>query len=320
MLESKSSSDVTHPRLNFRGRASARLSTACLSAVLSCARAIAQTELPPSDVQGPEDEVSVTAERQNALETQSVRFSATPNAGPHLSHTTAVLGVGAVVVPVYAGSNKYEVVPFPYVDIRGLLNDRVFVSDVGGVGVKILNRGPVLAGVSLNYGGGRKSSDDPHLKGLPDIKATARVSGYVALELRPVTLEANVQQRTGSGGGMTASFGASYNFSPWPQLHLSLGANVAWANAAEQKILFGVTPADAAVASAEGNPLPAYTPGSGLTGASLAGAGVYQLNRHWGIVGRVSFSDLVGSSVKDSPLTQRTSGLSSFGLGLAYMF
>jgi outer membrane scaffolding protein for murein synthesis (MipA/OmpV family) len=199
------------------------------------------------------------------------------------------------------------------------LDDRLFISDVAGVGVKILNQGLVRAGVSVNYNDGRTSSDDPHLKGLPDIKGAGQVNGYIALALRPFTLEAKVQHRLGSGSGTTATFGASYSIAPLPQLHLSLSGDVTWANASYRKTFFGITPADATAATAQGNPLPAYTPGSGLTDASFTVAGVYQVGRHWGLVGRVGLQDLVGSPAKDSPLTQRTLG-ASVGFGAMYMF
>src|SRR5579864_2810402 len=55
-------------------------------------------------------------------------------------------------------------------------------------------------------------------------------------------------------------------------------------------------------------------------GRLLAAAGVSQISRHWGVFGRFSLTDLVGSSVRDSPLTQRTFTLSSFALGVAYSF
>jgi outer membrane scaffolding protein for murein synthesis (MipA/OmpV family) len=281
---------------------------------LYCGRALAQEQ------QGaPLDEVAISTERQNQLANESFTISGTPDAGPHLSHPTAVVGVGALIHPVYLGSNKNEVDPFPYIDIRGLLHDRVFLADVGGVGVKILNDGPVRAGVSVTYGGGRKSADDPHLKGLPDIKSTVRINGYIVLALNPIALEAKMEQRTDSGSGATAALAASYNLAPSPQLHLSLSALIAWNNTTLQKLEFGITPADSAAARAHGNPLPAYTPSGGLTDATLVASGVYQMSRHWGVIGRVSATDLIGSSARDSPLTQRTFALSG-GLALAYTF
>jgi outer membrane protein len=205
------------------------------------------------------------------------------------------------------------------VDIRGLLDDRLFVSIVEGIGVKVINEGPVRAGFSLNHDGGRTSSDDPRLRGLPDIGGALEGEGYIALALRPFSLEAQVKERLGNGSGLRASLGGTYGFSPLPQLHMSLSGEVTWANASYQKVFFGITPAEAVTTSAQGNPLPAYTPGSGLTDATITAAAIYQIGRHWGLVGRVAVSDLVGSPAKDSPLTQRDRG-TSIAFGAMYMF
>jgi outer membrane scaffolding protein for murein synthesis (MipA/OmpV family) len=267
----------------------------------------------------PTEEISISAQHQTALDNEALTVSETPDVGPHQDHLAAIVGLGPMIAPVYLGSKKSKVSPFPYVDIRGLLDDRVFISDVVGLGVKILNDGPVRAGVAVGYYASRTSSDDPRLKGLPDIKGAARVTSYLGYSFKPFALEARIQQRLGSGSGTSASIGASYAVAPLPQLHLTFSGDVTWANATYQKVFYGITPAEAASASAEGNPLPAYLPGAGLTDASLTATGVYQLGRHWGLATRLSFHDIVGSPVKDSPLTQRTFA-PSIALGALYMF
>jgi outer membrane scaffolding protein for murein synthesis (MipA/OmpV family) len=279
---------------------------------LYCGRALAQEQ------QGT-PEVDVSTERQNALENESITLTATPDVGPHLNHTTAVVALGAFVHPVYPGSKRSAVDVFPYVDIRGLLNDRVFVSDANGIlGVKLLNDGLVRAGVGLNIGNGRTSSDDPRLKGLPNVKPGGRVQGYIALALRPVSLEAGVETRVGQKPGTLARFSASYNIAPLPQLHVSVSASIAHANAAYQNLFFGITPADAAAAGAQGNPLPAYSPRSGLTSAAFITTVVYQFNKHWGVLAFATLDDVIGPS-RDSPLTQRTT-TSVFAIGAVYSF
>jgi len=281
---------------------------------LFCGRALAQEQQDPLI-----NEVDVSTERQNALENESITLTTTPDVGPHLSRVTAVLALGAFDHPVYPGSKRSTVDPFPYFDIRGLLHDRVFVSDANGIlGVKILNEGLVRAGVGLNVGNGRKSDDDPRLKGLPNITPGARVQGYLALVLKPVSLEAGVETRVLQKPGTLARLGASYSVAPLPKLHLSLSASVAWANASYQNLFFGITPADAAAASAQGNPLPMYTPRAGLTSTSIATTVVYQFNKHWGILSLANLIHVIGPS-RDSPLTERTAA-PVFAIAAAYMF
>lgn len=301
----------THSTPGWHARAC--LHAGCLTAALLCsARVSAQEDQTPA-------EIAISAQRQNALDTEALTISETPDTGPHLDHMTAIVGFGPMYAPVYDGSSKYKVTPFPYVDIRGLLDDRVFVSVVEGIGVKILNEGPVRAGLSINHDGGRTSSDDVKLRGLPDISGAAEAHAYLAVALRPFSLEAQIKERLGHGSGLRASLGGTYAFAPTPQLHLSLSADVTWANASYQKVFFGITPTDAVAASAQGNPLSAYTPGSGATDASLTAAGIYQVGKHWGLVGRIAAHDLVGSASKNSPLTQR-SNWTSVAVGAMYMF
>jgi len=296
-----------------RLRVSGRVRITCLVA-LYCGRALAQER------QGtPIDEIDISTGRQTALENESIALTTTPDVGPHLSHTTAVVALGALRHPVYPGSNRSTVDVFPYVDIRGLLNDRVFVSDANGLlGVKILNNGLVRAGVGLNLGNGRTSSDDPRLRGLPNVTPGARIQGYVALALKPVSLEVGVETRLIQKPGTLARLAASYNIAPLPQLHLSVSASISWANASYQNLFFGITPAEAAAASAQGNPLSAYRPGSGLTSAFLVTTVVYQFTKHWGILAFANLDHVIGPS-RDSPLTQRTTA-PVVAIGAAYMF
>jgi outer membrane scaffolding protein for murein synthesis (MipA/OmpV family) len=102
-------------------------------------------------------------------------------------------------------------------------------------------------------------------------------------------------------------------------MHLSVGAHVNWVDSRFDRVNFGVTPAAAAQANALGNPLTAYDAQAGVTTIGLTGAGLYQIGRHWGLVGRVGLQDLVGAGAKNSPLT-RKAFFSSVALGAMYQF
>jgi MipA family protein len=275
----------------------------------------AQTGQPAQPVQT----IQIEAERQTALDAEAMTVSETPDAGPQRKHLSMIVGLGPFIGPVYDGSRKSKVRPFPYVDIRGLLDGRVFASSLDGLGVNLVSAGPLRAGLSVNQSGGRTSSDDAHLKGLPDISDAARAGGFVAYSFRPFAVEMKVDRRIGSNPGTQASLGASYGAAPLPDLHLSLSADLTWADAAYQKAFFGVTPAEAAQATADGNRLRAYTPGAGLSTVGFTAAGVYQLGGHWGLVARLGLHDLIGPSGKDSPLTQRTFQ-PNFAVGALYKF
>ena len=266
------------------------------------------------------DEVMVTSGKQTALDSEAISLSATPDAEPHLeSGTSIIAGLGVLESPVYDGAKQSKASPFPYVDIHGFFNDRVYVSSVRGLGVNIVDNGPFRAGLALDYRGGRTSKDSDRLKGLPDLKGAASIRGFVTFSLKPMTFEISVKNEVGSNPSTEVTVGTAVGFAPTPRLHLSVGADLAWVDSRYSRKYFGITPAEAASATAQGNLLTAYTPGSGIATAGMTATGVYAVSSHWGIVSRLGFTDLIGNVAKDSPLTQRNFGV-SFGIGGIYKF
>jgi outer membrane protein len=266
------------------------------------------------------DEVDVTTRKQTALDAEAISLSDTPDAEPSVGGKTSILvGVAARTGPVYDGSKTNKTSPFPYIDIRGLFHDRIFISDVAGLGVNIIEQGAFRAGMSFNYGGGRTSSDATRLKGLPDIKSAASVAGFMTYSIKPFAFEVKVNREFGSQPGTEVELGASLAMAPSPRWHVSVGTRVNWHDSKFNQKYFGITPAEAAQATAVGNTMAAYMPGSGLGSVGMTATSVYAITEHWGFVTRLGLRDLIGSQAKDSPLTQRAFGV-DFAVGAIYKF
>jgi len=137
--------------------------------------------------------------------------------------------------------------------------------------------------------------------------------------VKPFAFEFKVQRELGSRPGTEAEVGASFAMAPNPRWHVSVGAQLNWHDSKFNQKYFGVTAAEAAQASALGNPMTAYVPGSGLGTVGMTATSVYALTEHWGLVTRLGFRDVIGSSIKNSPLTERTFG-GDFALGAIYKF
>jgi MipA family protein len=266
------------------------------------------------------DEVDVTSRKQSALDAEAISLSDTPDAEPSVGgKTSIVIGAAARVAPVYDGSKTTKVRPFPYIDIHGLFHDRVFISDIRGLGVNIVDAGAFRAGVAFNDGGGRKSSDSARLRGLPDIGSAATAAGFLTYSLKPFAFEFRLQRQLGSQPGTEAELGASFAMAPTPRWHVSVGAQLNWHDSKFNQKYFGVTAAEAAQATAAGNSMMPYTPGSSLGTVGMTATSVYAMTEHWGLVTRLGLRDLIGSQAKDSPLTERTFGV-DFALGAIYKF
>jgi outer membrane protein len=291
-----------------------RLSSIFLLTIGVCSLSMAQQ--PDSQM----DEVEVTSRKQSALDAEAISLSDTPDAEPSVGgKTSIVIGAAARLAPVYEGSRATKVSPFPYIDIHGLFHDRVFISDIRGLGVNVIDAGAFRAGVAFNDTGARKSSDSPRLRGLPDIGSAASVAGFMTYSIKPFAFEFRLQRQLGSQPGTEAELGASFAMAPTPRWHVSAGMQINWHDSKFNQKYFGVTAAEAAQATELGHPMTAYAPGSGLGTVGLTATSVYAMSEHWGLVTRLGLRDLIGSPAKDSPLTERTFG-ADFALGAIYKF
>lgn len=231
---------------------------------------------------------------------------------------SATLGVGADYGPAYEGAKKNTVTPIPYVDVK-LFNDRVFLSSTQGLGANIVNLGPFQAGLAVTYGAGRTSKDSPRLTGLKDLPGAVAAAGFMKYNLKPFSFEIAAKNYFGPNPGTEVSFGTKYAFAPISRLHISIGPQVTWADSRYDKAHFGVSAAEAAQATAQGNPLQAYSPGSGIKDVGLSMTGIYQIAEHWEGITHIGLSELVGNPAKNSPLTQRDFQ-PSLAFGVAYKF
>jgi len=245
-------------------------------------------------------------------------ISATPDAEPNKGISVTV-GGGAGVVPTYEGSKQFKAVPLPLIDIRGLADDRIFISSLRGIGVNVIDWGDLRAGLAIGYRGGRSSSDSDRLRGLSDISGGAVATGFVTYELRPFAFELKGQNIFGPAPGTEITAGATWSFSPLAGMRISVGPETTWADRRYDRSYFGVTDDQAIAATAAGNPLHPYSPGSGLKDAGLSTTLLYQITDHWGLAAHAGLTELVGDAARHSPLTERDIQPSAF-LGLTYRF
>lgn len=230
---------------------------------------------------------------------------------------TAGGGIGAI--PAYEGSKNFIATPLPLIDIGGLLDDRLFISTTRGIGFNAIDWGGLRAGVSVGFHQGRSSDDSPRLRGLSDISMAPTGGAFVSYTLKPVTFEVRGLRVFGPEPGTEIVAGATYSFSPTDRLKLSFGPQVTWADRRYDRSYFGVTSDQALQATAAGNPMQPYSPGSGLKQAGLNANALYRFNAHWGLVARLDLEELTSPAARNSPLTQRDFQPSA-GLGLTYRF
>lgn len=232
--------------------------------------------------------------------------------------TSLVIGGGPLVSPAYDGAKKEKVSPFPFIKIDGLFNDYVSVSTGRGIAVNLLGSGPLHAGFSLGYSGGRSTGDDGRLKGTSDISDAVEPGAFVSYDYRSFEFALDVKERLGNDSGTEATLSSRYNFSPLPKLKLSVGPSVSFGDKKYNDAFFGVSESEAARATELGNPLHAYDAKAGIKDAGLSMTGFYQLGGHWSLGGVMGVSELLSKDA-ESPLVQHRLQ-PEVGLGLLYKF
>jgi outer membrane scaffolding protein for murein synthesis (MipA/OmpV family) len=100
------------------------------------------------------------------------------------------LGAGGVVSPLYSGSDKVGINPFPVIDVRYTTPHLgLFLSSLDGAGMALSNeRIGMSFSLGVNMGGGRDTNDDDDdvktlLQGTPEVKNPCRVFGSAGIGL-----------------------------------------------------------------------------------------------------------------------------------------
>ena len=235
-----------------------------------------------------------------------------PSRSPAESDDWSVtLGLGAGVAPSYEGSESYEFVPLPVVDLRW--RDRAFVG-TGGVGVDLFRSEHLRLGARLGYNGGRDEDDDDALDGLGDVDAAVEAGIFGALSYGAVSLSADLRQDIADGHeGLLGRAALTYRAALGEDLAGTLGPSVTWADDAYMESFFGV---DADQSAASG--LPRFDAGSGIKSYALAGSLRYALTTDWAVTAIARYARLAGDAA-DSPIVQDEDQFFS-GVTIAYRF
>jgi MipA family protein len=160
----------------------------------------------------------------SAVAAQDLDLTATPVPEPPKSSgflgqgVTINLGAGAALSPSYEGSKSLKGSALPYIDINGLLHDRVSISVTHGVAVNVIDFNNFKAGVNISYAGGRGRMDGGRLNGLPNINGAAVLSGFMTYDFHPFSVGLSVNSRLGPTAGTTVSLGGDYTFHPLQKL------------------------------------------------------------------------------------------------------
>jgi outer membrane protein len=229
------------------------------------------------------------------------------------------VGLGAVSQAEFPGSDQRKTRVLP---ILGASYGRFFVGGLPGggvplgVGANLYQSGSWKFGMGLGggFGKARKESDDSRLAGLGDIDNTPRAAVFGSYAADWLALRGNVSTDIGGKGqGTLASVELEGRYRLTPELMLSAGPGLTWADRKYTRTFFGIDLAQS-VASGRAE----YSAGSGLNSLRFSLGAVYSVTPQWQFGVRGSLGRLQGDAA-ESPLTFRAKQ-TDVGLFTSYRF
>lgn len=219
------------------------------------------------------------------------------------------VGVGAIFLPEYEGSDEFQIQPFPILSAQ--FGDRVHLGMDGlvmdlwtynGFGVA------AKAGVEL----GRKEDDSDYLRGLGDVDMGGVVGALLTYETGPFEIYASLDKTFGGSEGLTGTFGAKASHQ-YQRFLFSADLSGTWADSKHMQAYFAVSPSQSA-----GSGLGEHEARAGLKRVDLKGSVSYLWTEQWIITGAAGAGFLLGDA-KDSPVVK--DDIQPFAmLGLGYRF
>ncbi len=223
-----------------------------------------------------------------------------------------LLGVGGGYAPNYSGSDEYEAVSLPLIDIEW--RGAVFLSTQRGLGYNMVRKRDTMAGPRLTYDLGRKSADSAALAGLPDIKSSPELGLFFKHFSGPWRFTGDIRMGLTDTGhnGVTGSFGTAVGGRISERTNLFLGADLRWGGSDYMNAYYGVS------ANASNTTLVPFSASAGVRDISGFATVIYLFSPqlYLSAEGRLQ---LLVSTAAESPVT-KSSELLFFGTTLGYMF
>jgi outer membrane protein len=223
---------------------------------------------------------------------------------PAADRSLNFISLGAGLLPDYAGSDDYRVIPFGA--LRYEIGDVVIRSEGPGLAVDFLTPGPLTLGVYGRWSGGRNDVEDAVVSLLEEVDDSIVVGGFVNLALAENVLtgfdRVSVSGRVGFDAlgqfdGAAWSASANYATALSRTSFLILSASVSGYSDDYAETLFSI---DAAGSEASG--LAVFEAEGGVQDFGLAAVIDFGFGETWSVSTALGVSRLVGDYA-DSPIT-----------------
>jgi outer membrane protein len=204
------------------------------------------------------------------------------------------LGLGAVYMPSYEGSDEHKTRALPIISYK---SGRL-AAGIGGISYNFSPNNRFEFGPRLSLRGGRDESDADRLRGLGDIDIGVDLGLFARWHLAGWTLQADVKHGMGDAEGSKIGLGVDHTTSFGAADVLRVGAELDWTDSKYTQAYFGV---DARQSARSG--LASYSAGAGIKSYGANAVWIHSFTPAvFSMVG-LHYKRLAGDAA-DSPITE----------------
>lgn len=208
------------------------------------------------------------------------------------------LGAGVGYAPTYEGSDEYDVLPVPVVNIE--YKDGLFFGGTrNGIGSYPLRGEHYKVGASVGYVSGRDEDDDKkNLRGMGDIDASPTANLLAEYDFGIAQVTGKVSTAISGDFGTTAELNVGSRYTITERVILTGSVGTVWADEEHMRNRFGVTSIQSA-RSGYGQ----YDAESGIKTVGFSVGATYRITDHWNTNFTFRGDQLLGDAA-DSPVVK----------------
>ena len=224
------------------------------------------------------------------------------------------LGGGLGVAPDYEGSEDYEIVPIPYVNVKW--DNHMSINWLGSKAKVNLIPSPIWrGGVIGEYIAERDDVDNDNVDDLDDVDTSIMLGGFFGFQYNKWSASIEAMQDVADGNdGAIVRLNGGYHIPIDEVWNLSLGAFTTWADDDYMEAYFEIDAGDALKSG-----LDRSDADSGIKDAGLNLMVSYKPWEHWGFMGLASYKRLFGDA-EDSPVVDDEGDENQFSTGVLVFY
>lgn len=241
----------------------------------------------------------------------------------YAAETGGFVGLGVASVPDYEGSDDREFLPVLIGRYTWETGQSIVMGGTAEAGRAFRVKANLVpdsvsttwqAGPVIQYRVGREDVDNARVDALQSTDSTFEAGAFIGLATGPWNASLTFATAAETDDGHVVELAGSYELPAYNKLHMTLGADIAYADDDYMRNHFGVSTADAARSG-----LPVFEASRGLKDLGFSLDARYAINQKWGLIGFLKYNRML-SDAEDSPVVDDEGSENQYNVGAAVTY